>query len=182
MIQITCLCDDWGKSAGDLKSTYDCFHATFLPAYWPTSVLSKKNSLLSNHYFSSSVHITAQQNTHVNAQRNRLYFCTKYMMVNASNSNISGLLIGAHSASLGQFHTAVDLGCWYLLNVSFNIYMQIYQLSRLSSRVIWVNSEDDDQDEKDKHVPIFPLSLARSIRQTWILTSSPDPTYLDDSL
>ena len=91
------------------------FHATVLPAYCPAGVVFGNNSLLSNHYFSSSVHIIAQQNTHVNAQRNNLYFCIKYMMVNTNNYKISGMLIDANSTSLGRFHTAVDVGCWYLL-------------------------------------------------------------------
>ena len=91
------------------------FHATVLPAYCPAGVVFGNNSLLSNHYFSSSVHIIAQQNTHVNAQRNNLYFCIKYMMVNTNNYKISGMLIDANSTSLGRFHTAVDVGCWYLV-------------------------------------------------------------------
>ena len=99
-----------------MKSTYDLFHATVLPAYCPAGVVFGNNSLLSNHYFSSSVHIIAQQKTHVNAQRNKLYFCIKYMMVNTNNYKISGMLIDANSASLGQFHTAVDVGCWYLVH------------------------------------------------------------------
>ena len=42
------------------------------------------------------------------------------MMVNTNNYKISGMLIDANSASLGQFHTAVDVDDLQQCQVSFN--------------------------------------------------------------